>query len=257
MPQNQQQNQQQQNDRPRNDRPRNKPPKKSPAYRAARRDVRLALQPYLQAIRRARQQGRQEAATADQRYTEIYDVLGQNLAAIGAPSAAANSAAASSAASAIGSLGTGLLGGLGSVPAGERAAGANMLQTIGANTVSDITNLGARNAGFLQSQQAQAEQERAVQQRNIQNELSRYERDLSQQRVDILSQAPAMILQRMDERRAQNFDRMIALEQLRLQQAAQGNDTRLLDMQIAQLEQQQALLNDPQFWDLLTGRPRR
>ena len=164
-------------------------------HQEARRLFHLSVQPYLQQINRAKRQAKRETNQTINRTQNVYGALGSQLQALADPYQQQVSGIQSDLTGNLNALMPSLQGQIGQAPATERAAAAGLVGSIGAGAQSLLGQSAATEAGYNTSAQRQGIEESAITQRNALGDLANFRQDLSQQKVDILRQAPAQIRQ--------------------------------------------------------------
>lgn len=164
--------------------------------RQARRDVRVATQPLLRQIGREEGRARRDYRQDEARVGDIYDALLSELG--GLNPGAAIGGISDQFTQDIGSL-TNLIGSSG--PAGEGAAAAGYLGSLGAGGLQTLAGDASRNVAYNQSTQRQGSLERATTQRNMLTDMQDLIREIQDRRFDIKADMGPQILARIDELR--------------------------------------------------------
>lgn len=189
------------------------------AYRKeAKRDVKLYLKPQRQAIRRARRTAKREGRQQDQKLVDIGGSLEQALAGLNPQFASMTSGISSGLTDAINGLSGQFGQSIGVAAPSEIQPGLNLTGGIGSGALSQLANTEMRNATYNTSAQRQGAEQTAYDRKASQMDLRDFLQDLSQQKIDLMSMAPAMMRQRQDELSRAGFDRRMSLANLALSQ---------------------------------------
>lgn len=207
----------------------------------ARRDVKLALRPQLQDLKREMGNVKDDYGEYMNQLGFLYNLVGENLGGIGKQQDRYTTRAANL----YGKNAGGLLDSLGLADstAPDAAAWARALGSqaeAGQRALGTMASDAAQNMGSLQTQ---GELERLVAGRNAMGKQSDMLDDLRQQRQDILSNRPLMLKQRTDELRQLAWEQWMAEREFRLRTASARGDERGWDAFYEWMRQQQKAAN--------------
>jgi hypothetical protein len=184
----------------------------------AARDVRLAIRPQLQALKREQGQVRDDYGEYQNQLRFMYDLVGQNLGQIGADLKGQlnplDNQYARQAEGLLGALG------LGTSTAPDAAAYANAL---GAQALAGQRALGTMSSDAFQtnaSARRQGEYERLTTGRRAMGEMQDELDALRERKMDIRALRPDMLQQRLDELRQLAWEQWMAEREFRLRQAS-------------------------------------
>jgi hypothetical protein len=121
---------------------------------------------------------------------------------------------------------------IGQVPEAERAAGIANVGAIGSGAIEQIAGQQQNMADYLASGAQQGAVQGAVTSRNYLKDYSQFQKDIRQQKVDVIKSSRDQILNRLDQLKQERFDRSMALKQLGMQQQQIDQANRALDAQI-------------------------
>lgn len=210
-----------------------------------------------QALKRDRRQGMRESRQAQTQVGNVYDQLGPSLDAINSQYQTQTAGIPGQLTEQIGSLSSMLGSNIGAVPDAERAAGTNLIGTLGAGTLEQLASDQSRNAAYGASASRQGEIQRLTDQRNILGERRDFQEDIRNRRQDLMSGTDQMIRQRQDELARQAFDRRMALQAMAISQGTYGYQSAqaAADITMTELEQRALaeLLGNPQALAALFG----
>lgn len=221
-------------------RKREKAPKRKnvagPLQKRARRDVRLAIDPVLDEIRRQQQSADRDYGQNAERVSDIYaalqkelgplagnydtaaqgiasDLQGQlgGLAGLLAPSMAAYEGLAPSDAAAQSAQ---LLGGT----QGSAQAQTDLLGSLGAGGLQLLANDRSRNLGYQTSVQRQGVLQKGVDEKRLLQDFRDTIEDLKGQRFDVMQDVPSQIIARLDQLRQTRKENKLAQSELELRQ---------------------------------------
>jgi hypothetical protein len=208
---------------------------KDPLMQQAKREVRsTTVRPQLQALRRAGRQGKQDFNEAQQRVAQVTGALLGQLGQIPGAYAGQTGGIIGNVTSGIGALGEQLgQNSIGQVPVAEQAAGIANVGAIGSGAIEQIAGQQQNMADYLASGAQQGAVQGAVTSRNYLKDYSNFQKDIRQQKVDVIKSSRDQILNRLDQLKQERFDRSMALKQLGMQQQQIDQANRALDAQIA------------------------
>lgn len=204
--------------------------------RRARRDVRLAIDPVLDEIRRAQRSAGRDYEQNAERVADIYGALGDEIRPLGGQYDTQAQRISGDLNTVLGGL-AGLLGPSMEAFAGlspEDAAGAqaqllgaaapegqaavNMFGALGAGGQSLLANDRSRNLGYQTSAQRQVGLDRSALEKSFLQDYRDLLDDIKQQRLDVMQDVPSQIMARLDELRDRKKQFGIARAELRNRQ---------------------------------------
>jgi Sec-independent protein translocase protein TatA len=215
---------------------------RSPEMREARRDVMLSVKPARREIRRARKQGIRDYQQAANKTENIYGALAQQLQPLAGQFQNQSNQVASglqgNLAQLAGTIGSTVPG----VPQSELSAGAGMFGALGGGALAELASGQQRNLAYQNATRGQAAVEGTHAQRNMLMDLTDFKKDLTQQRVDLMRDVPALIRQRKDFLSDQEFEQMLALQQLQLERQNSNRSYGLQSRSLSMQQQADALM---------------
>lgn len=197
--------------------------KPAPAVRMRRRatnDVMASYQPMLDAIERAKIEAEQQYKSDSGRVGDIYGALVTQLQPLTGQYKTANTEIANDLTSQIGGLANLLGSSVEGVPQSEITAGTNSVGTQGAGTLETLASDRARNVGYNTSAVRQGGIEGMTASRNYLQDYQDLLDQISQRSLDLTSETPALIRQRIGELRDQQWQKEMANKEFGLRAAA-------------------------------------
>ncbi len=195
------------------DKPKDKP-KKGKLYKAARRDVMLALRPELNAIDREEARARDDYEEMLAQSGNIYDALLSQLAPLGPQYQTGAEAISSGLQTSLSDLANSIGLSAMDTAAPETAAALAAYGSVGSGGLSTLASQMARNLGYQTSAQRQGAIEREEVARNLMQELRDALEALSERRLSATDKLDQMILQRLDQLREQRLTQQLAQSQM-------------------------------------------
>jgi len=191
--------------------------------RMARRDVKLAIRPQLQALKREQGNVKDDYGEYMNQLGFLYNLVGENLGNVQQKVSSQSNRLGGKYAENAGGLLESL--GLGSSTAPDAAAAAKALGSQAMAGQRALRAMGQDAVSTLGSYQTQGELERLVSGRNAMGQQQDMLDDLRERRQDILANKPLMMKQRLDELRQLAWEQWMAEREFRLRaQTARGDE---------------------------------
>lgn len=187
-----------------------------PLQRQAKRDVKLAYEPYLDALVREKRTAKDEMQEGLARTNRTYDILGQELAPIWPQYQQQAQTIASDFTNQIGNLG-GMLGinpEANTLAQAEGGTVTNALGSIGATGLGLLASDASRQAGYQAGTQRYAAAERAAVRKNYLEDYEDLIESLRREKLDMKRDWGPQITQRLDELRQRRFEKNMQQQEL-------------------------------------------
>lgn len=189
-------------------------------YNRAGRDVRLALDPLLEALSREGTLAERQFRTDADRFRDIYGSLDRELQPLTGQFREQMSGVTEDFQGQLGELAQLLGSQVPGVPQSELTAGAGAFGALGAGALGELASARGRNVAYNTSAERQGGIEQAVTHRNALVDLENYLSELSRRRADVQEDIPDLFRQRLDELRDQSWQREMARKEFGLRAAA-------------------------------------
>lgn len=204
-------------------------------YSRARRDIRMANDPLIEEIARAREQEIRDYEQEQEHMAAIYQALNNQIAPLGGEYDAAMQGIIGDYGASMGQMGEILGPGydMAGVPAEDGAAaaavnaqlaaqeapGVGMVGAIGEGGHMLLANDRARNAAYQTSLQRQSGLDRMATERSVLQDHMQVLDDLRQQKLDVTKDIPTQIMQRLDQLKQERFQNRLARDEFGLRES--------------------------------------
>ncbi len=201
--------------------------KKPNLMRRAKRDVRLASQPYFSELKRAEREGERNFADTEARTSQYYGALQSQLGQFAPQYDQLAQGIVGSTNQAIGSM----IPQVGTNSGAENAAATNALAAMGGAGTNLLNSQRMANVNYFQGTQNRAGIEQMQVQRDNLDILNELKNEIAQQRLEGKKMMPAQILSRVDELRSEKKDRRLAQQELEIRQSLADRELDLAEKQ--------------------------